>query len=230
MKNSLYKKGVVFGIIVVMLLIVPSTLATFTPNEVKTLNNKSNSEDKPDLVIQDVIFEWHYLLWHSYVVVLNQGTANVHGYQGFAIRIVAFRTLIPIKTLDDIYRFGGAPMQPGERRFLNLPDYVPRGFGFYKVYYMVDPDDEIDESNENNNVIWANFKLVSYDVKPIRTSDWHQVSKIPGSMPLNIPLILKQLPLDVSMSRNRQLPNTSLIMRILEQFPLLERLLSLVRV
>ena len=45
MKNIGYKKGIVFGIMVVILLTVPSSLATVTPNVVETLNN-DNGEDK----------------------------------------------------------------------------------------------------------------------------------------------------------------------------------------
>ncbi|MCK4995294.1 MAG: hypothetical protein KAR55_00255 [Thermoplasmatales archaeon] len=59
MKNSWYKKGIVFGIIVVLLLTVPSTLATFNPTGLETLNN-NKGVDKPDLVILDIQLGYDY--------------------------------------------------------------------------------------------------------------------------------------------------------------------------
>jgi len=192
MKNIGYKKGVVFVIIVVMLLIVPSTLATFNLTVVKTIKNNTG-EDLPDLVILDIKKGSDYKDWILNAVVLNDGDGEVPGGTDRTLKCTVFSPILPIKVLEHTYPITGGthPILPGEisssfRLGICKPSDPP---GIYKVYFKVDPDNAIDESNENNNVVWAYyiFHWIYVRTPLTRLTPLQQVSKIPGSMPLNIP-------------------------------------------
>ena len=181
MKNISYNKGIVFGTIVVLLLTVPSSLATFNLHTVETLNN-NKSDGKPDLVIQDVTFQTQYLLWNSCAVVINKGNANVPD-KHIELRGVSFKPLTRRMYGEYQNRFRMANMKPGETRDVCSFSPNPSGWGKMKVYFMVDADNNIDESNENNNVVWAYVKYPPLGMTPVVLTFWHQVSKIPDLAP-----------------------------------------------
>ena len=211
MKDSWYKKGIVFVILVVMLLIIPSTLATFNPTVVKTLNNNSNSVDKPDLVILDVFNDFD-IWWYINALVLNDGAGDIPGDVPRTLRCVVFLPLGRTKAGEYSRGCSGSypPTPPGETINFILDYMEPKGNGFFKVYFEVDYGNSIDESNENNNVVWAYYKLRdAQGWSPQRLSDLQQVSKIPGSMP------------------RKQATDNMLLLRFLEQFPLIQQLLRL---
>ena len=192
MKKTCYKKGFVFVIMVVILLTVPSTFATFNHNVVETLNN-DKGEDLPDLKIFEIKEYFNEYYWYLYARVLNQGTGEVPRGTERTLKCAVFSPILGIKVSEHTYPITGGthPILPGEisssfRLGICKPSDPP---GIYKVYFKVDPDHAIAESNENNNVVWAYyiFHWIYVRTPLTRLTPLQQVSKMPGSMPLNIP-------------------------------------------
>ena len=181
MKNISYNKGIVFGIIVVLLLTVPSSLATFNTDTVETLND-NKSDGKPDLVIYKITFQPQYLLWNCCVVVTNRGSANVPKNE-IKIRGVSFIPLIRIMFNEYWDHFGGGNMKPGETCEVCTFGPSVQGWGIMKVYFMVDAENVIDESNEFNNVVCA---FVWYPLllgTPVQLTFWRNAFRIPDYAP-----------------------------------------------
>jgi hypothetical protein len=180
MKNNLLTKTLFLGIICLFLL-MPNMSAMCKISDIKSPLN--SSEDLPDLKIISIKLGHGYVYWYLYAVVLNDGTGAVPAWTERTLRCVAIRPITKKVVADHTFSIGGGTpsIPPGETSTIfRLWDTHPSTpFGLYKVYFEVDPDHAIYESNENNNVVWAYFLLFEGWSHPKQLTFLHQVKSVP---------------------------------------------------
>ncbi|MCK4995295.1 MAG: hypothetical protein KAR55_00260 [Thermoplasmatales archaeon] len=126
-----------------------------------------------------------YMYWFLYAVVLNDGDGEVPGGTERTLRCVAMRPISRRVVVDYSHTWAGGtypiPLGGISHDFFLGVVKPSAPLGLYKVYFEVDPDHAIDESNEDNNVVWAYYILFFMYTffSPRRLTNLRQCSKIP---------------------------------------------------
>ena len=180
-----YKKGLVLGIIVLFIGVgvQPAFAVNLSKNTVESESNSGRA--LPDLVIIDVYKEEcnEKPYWYMQALVKNIGEGTVTNERWRTFRCVVKRPYLGIIVYDFIEVHLGPSIPPGEttKTFRFWPGGPEVVFpGIYKVYWEIDEENFIPESNENNNVIWAYYQMggLFSTYPPKRVSEFVTCSEI----------------------------------------------------
>jgi hypothetical protein len=152
MKNKL-----IYTIICILLLIIPSTTAL--NNITETCAGKSDS--KPDLEIVDVRIEYDRNGWpRFFLCIKNSGTSSVPS-ETWGKNRLTIKELFRNKTVyseTGEYWSGHQPHAPGaiiENIIGSIDATSLRTIFLYHIFFEIDSNNNVHESNENNNIVWA---------------------------------------------------------------------------
>jgi hypothetical protein len=184
------KKLLVVGIIILFvgLAVAPSNALYLSKNITESKSNLDR--ELCDLVIVDV-YEGEdndIPFWYMQAVVKNVGLGTAPYGPDRYFRIVVQRPILGnVVDADTNIEPGRNPVPPGETTkefcgWLGEPTIMLPGI--YKIFYKVDSGNVIPESNEDNNVVWAYYIMLSWFSifsSPTRISEFHTCSELPSS-------------------------------------------------
>jgi len=173
-KKLLWKKGLIIGIIFILLLSTTPIMIGYTVQKDNQISDEQNilnlGNFRPDLKIisaRETNNPWGFPI--CYITVKNFGFGAVPSWTGiectctikklFKNEVVCFisKTWYPIN-----------PFEQGEVKEVGVGDFcvddMPMFF-YGRIFFHVDPNDNIDESNEYNNKAWAYVQGRAYSVE-----------------------------------------------------------------
>ena len=165
MHNTLFKKGLVVGIICLLLFL---TTPIMIGQNIKKVNQTSTTQNiiNPDYPLPDLkIVDFYYKqnLWpDSYIVVKNIGDRSVPSgitiKSHMAMKTKSFRQECSYTDTNYVQE----PFYPGAKTTFLGGWFCVDKLCYFNGYVIleVDPDNKVIELNENNNVVWAYLKVV----------------------------------------------------------------------
>ena len=145
------KKILVGSIIAVVILIIAS------------FPTVGSNEGKPDLIIEDIVFEPDIFLYREDVFLRVRNIGDTKNIETIEFVVVVFRMLfglIPIY-VETSKTWCGTVIEPGKAKDLLFEntEYLPT-LGFFKLYCTVNPDQTIDEEYYFNNHYTETFLVI----------------------------------------------------------------------
>jgi hypothetical protein len=176
MQNKILSKGLVVG---VMCLLLFSTTPIIIGHNIKKENQTSTNQNvinqgdaQPDLKIINFYYQQHN--WpECYIVAKNIGDGAVPS----GVSIKSHMAMKLKKSFDQVCSYTDThqllyPINPGEKTTCNGGCFCVDKLFYFNGYVIleVDPDNNVIESNENNNVVWAYLKVL------VTSWDYHFIS------------------------------------------------------
>ena len=160
MPNKLFKKGLVVGIIVLFIFMGIQPVISVISVESKSFDlneNSSINDDLPDLMIDNVIIYYSTRGWPMAKIHINNLGGNVEWNLKCKLTMKKlFGNITIYKKTED---YGSQIEHPTDTiKTLTMYEFdmdkIPMIF-FGKIYFEVDPDNKVIESNEKNNLVWT---------------------------------------------------------------------------
>ena len=219
MKNSLYKKGIVFVIIVLFMgvsyssafAVEDKTSTEYLNTDTENENPIKNNVNGPDLKIKTVSLRYgekgHYWVWYVTCEVINIGDAIVDGHMGIYSEVWRWHYFKPEESLGWVYgTTGGFDWDSGETKTIDGIWEHRYRLGLYRIEFSVSTSGDV---NPENDDFKRYFNIIFNTIYPSNPFDAPEEGKID---------VLLQTP-------REKVINNMLLLRLLEQYPLLKEVL-----